>query len=58
MGHHFQRSFHRGGDLTANMKLKREIITTRYLKVIDALYQGPIDPHVLHFGQLEAIHEP
>ncbi|MEG3224899.1 MAG: long-chain fatty acid--CoA ligase, partial [Methanobacteriales archaeon Met13] len=47
-----------GGDLTANMKLKREIITTRYLKVIDALYQGPIDPRVLHFGQLEAIHEP
>lgn len=43
-----------GGDLTANMKLKREIITQRYQDVIDALYQGTPNPLILHLGQLEA----
>ncbi|EKF86656.1 AMP-binding protein [Methanobacterium formicicum] len=43
-----------GGDLTANMKLKREIITQRYQDVIDALYQGAPNPLILHLGQLEA----
>ncbi len=42
-----------GGDLTANMKLKREIITRRYHDVIDALYHGTPHPLILHFGQLE-----
>jgi long-chain acyl-CoA synthetase len=43
-----------GGDLTANMKLKREKISSRYQKVINALYQGSIEPCVLDFGQWEA----
>ncbi|WP_292757123.1 AMP-binding protein [Methanobacterium sp.] len=43
-----------GGDLTANMKLKREIITRRYQDVIDALYQGTSHPLILHIDQLEA----
>jgi long-chain acyl-CoA synthetase len=43
-----------GGDLTANMKLKREIITQRYHDVIDTLYQGTHHPLILHLGQLEA----
>ncbi|EKQ52601.1 MAG: AMP-forming long-chain acyl-CoA synthetase [Methanobacterium sp. Maddingley MBC34] len=43
-----------GGDLTANMKLKREIITQRYQDVIEALYQGTPHPLILHLGQLEA----
>jgi long-chain acyl-CoA synthetase len=46
-----------GGDLTANMKLKRETITTRYQNVITALYQGADNPLVLHFGQLEVDNE-
>jgi long-chain acyl-CoA synthetase len=46
-----------GGDLTANMKLKREIISTRYQKVITALYQGTIEPCVLEFGQWELKNE-
>lgn len=45
-----------GGDLTANMKLKREIISSRYQKVITALYQGTDEPCVLEFGQWEAEH--
>jgi long-chain acyl-CoA synthetase len=42
-----------GGDLTANMKLKREIITKRYQNVIDSIYLK--NPHhlILHLGQLE-----
>lgn len=43
-----------GGDLTANMKLKREIITQRYQDVIDSLYQGTPHPLILHLGHLEA----
>jgi long-chain acyl-CoA synthetase len=46
-----------GGDLTANMKIKRELIGTRYQKVITALYQGTIEPCVLDFGQWEADNE-
>ena len=44
-----------GGDLTANMKLKREIITRRYQEVIDSIYHGT--PHLLtlHLGQLEEL---
>ncbi len=42
-----------GGDLTANMKLKRELINTRYQKVINGLYQGIMEPCVLGFGQWE-----
>ena len=42
-----------GGDLTANMKLKREIITQRYQDVIDSLYQQKPHPLILHLGQLE-----
>ncbi|MEN6329913.1 MAG: AMP-binding protein [Methanobacteriaceae archaeon] len=46
-----------GGDLTANMKLKREIISTRYQKVITALYQGTVEPCILDLGQWEADNE-
>ena len=44
-----------GGDLTANMKLKREIITKRYQDVMDALYNNSTHPLVLHLGQLEEV---
>ena len=42
-----------GGDLTANMKLKREMITQRYQDVIDSIYQKTSHPLILHQGQLE-----
>src|SRR5690606_37375457 len=44
-----------GGDLTANMKLKREIITRRYQDVIDSIYEG--NPHliILYLGHLEEL---
>jgi len=44
-----------GGDLTANMKLKREIITRRYQDVIDSIYKG--NPHliILYLGHLEEL---
>lgn len=44
-----------GGDLTANMKLKREIITRRYQDVIDSIYQGPPNPIILYQGHLEEL---
>jgi long-chain acyl-CoA synthetase len=46
-----------GGDLTANMKLKRETISTRYQKVITALYEGTVEPCMLDLGQWEADNE-
>jgi len=46
-----------GGDLTANMKLKRELISIRYQKVINGLYQGIMEPCVLDFGQWEIDNE-
>jgi long-chain acyl-CoA synthetase len=45
-----------GGDLTANMKLKREIISKRYQNVIDALYQEADNPLILDFGKLDGEH--
>lgn len=42
-----------GGDLTANMKLKREIITRRYQDVIDSIYHHNPNPLILHLGNLE-----
>jgi long-chain acyl-CoA synthetase len=42
-----------GGDLTANMKLKREIITKRYQDVIDSIYLQKNNPLILHLGQVE-----
>jgi long-chain acyl-CoA synthetase len=44
-----------GGDLTANMKLKREIITRRYQEVIDSIYHGTPHLLILHLGQLEEL---
>ena len=43
-----------GGDLTANMKLKREIITRRYQDVIDSLYLNKPNNLILDLGHLEA----
>jgi len=43
------------GDLTANMKLKREIITRRYQEVIDSIYHGTPHLFILHLGQLEEV---
>jgi long-chain acyl-CoA synthetase len=42
-----------GGDLTANMKLKREIITRRYQDVIDSLYLKKPNNLILDLGHLE-----
>ena len=42
-----------GGDLTANMKLKREIITRRYHDVINAIYHEKSNPLIMHIGHLE-----
>ncbi|MBN1542890.1 AMP-binding protein [candidate division KSB1 bacterium] len=41
------------GDLTANLKLKRELLVCRYREVIDSLYRGIRHPFVLHLGQSE-----
>ncbi|MGZ4857190.1 MAG: SDR family oxidoreductase [Methanobacteriaceae archaeon] len=42
-----------GGELTANMKLKREIISKRYQDVIDSIYLKTPNHLILHLGQLE-----
>jgi long-chain acyl-CoA synthetase len=42
-----------GGDLTANMKLKREIINRRYQDVIESIYHEKSNPLILHLGHLE-----
>ncbi|BDZ69792.1 AMP-binding protein [Methanobacterium petrolearium] len=42
-----------GGELTANMKLKRDTINQRYQDVIDSLYQQKPHPLILHQDQLE-----
>jgi long-chain acyl-CoA synthetase len=42
------------GDLTANLKLKREVITQKRSSVIKALYsEGDLPRHVLHLGGVE-----
>ena len=41
------------GDLTANMKLKREIIFKRYQDLIDSIYLKTTNHLILHLGQLE-----
>lgn len=43
-----------GGDLTANLKLKRQAVARRFQGVLDALYGGESLPeNVLHLGQAE-----
>jgi len=43
-----------GGELTANLKLKRQVVTTRFQAVLDALYEGTPPPaEALHVGQAE-----
>ena len=42
-----------GGDLTANMKLKREIITQRFQDVIDAIYLKTPHHLILDLGEFE-----
>jgi long-chain acyl-CoA synthetase len=43
-----------GGDLTANLKLRRTQVAARYGPAIDALYQGAPVPGALHVGRSEA----
>lgn len=45
-----------GGDLTANMKLKRQIIMQRYQEVIDAIYHETSNPLILYQGCMEEKH--
>ncbi len=41
-----------GGELTANMKLRRPRVLERYASVIEAIYSGSAPPHeVLHLGR-------
>jgi long-chain acyl-CoA synthetase len=40
-----------GGDLTANLKLKRQAVGRRLEHVIAALYDGTTPPDVIHVGQ-------
>jgi long-chain acyl-CoA synthetase len=41
-----------GGELTANMKLRRPKVMERYTKVIEAIYSGSAIPsEVLHLGR-------
>lgn len=41
------------GDLTPNLKLKRNIVTQRYAKLIDALYGGEAPQGEVHLGGVE-----
>ncbi len=41
------------GDLTPNLKLKRNLMMQRHAKVIEALYGGPESPGEVHFGAAE-----
>lgn len=42
-----------GGELTANMKLRRKKVTDRFAPVIEAIYSGSAAPsEVLHFGRV------
>jgi long-chain acyl-CoA synthetase len=42
-----------GGELTANMKLRRGQVMKRYARVIDAIYSGsPLPSEVLHMGMM------
>jgi len=42
-----------GGELTANMKLRRGQVMKRYARVIDAIYSGsPLPSEVLHLGRM------
>ena len=42
-----------GGDLTANLKLKRSTVASRLRSAIDALYGGPLPEAVLHRGRAD-----
>ncbi|MCE5251604.1 AMP-binding protein [bacterium] len=43
-----------GGDLTANLKIKRKALTGRFKDVIDALYdERELPEYVLHYGRTE-----
>ena len=47
------------GDLTANLKIKRQILTGRFLKIIEALY-GELQPtmeNLIHIGG-RSLNEP
>ena len=41
------------GELTANMKLRREVLASRFAPVIAALYSGSPVPGVIHAGREE-----
>jgi long-chain acyl-CoA synthetase len=43
-----------GGELTANLKLKRQVVSGRLERVIAALYGGATPPGVLHVGSVAA----
>jgi long-chain acyl-CoA synthetase len=40
------------GSLTGSMKLKREVLTSRFSAVIEALYQGATPPQNVIFGSI------
>jgi len=49
-----------GGELTANLKLKRQVVAQRFQPVVEAMYAGDTAPGgevtpdgVLHLGQAE-----
>ena len=41
------------GELTPNLKLKRNFISTEYAEVLNALYGGAAPPDEVHIGGVE-----
>jgi long-chain acyl-CoA synthetase len=41
------------GDLTPNLKLKRNVVSQRYAQIVEALYGAAVPAGEIHFGGVE-----